>query len=383
LEAPQRVPRFVLLNGALTPVPMNPLAFLASSLVGLATKWSILRDGFGKTVPPKEDECIAAFVRRKFSAELLEKLVGPFVSGIYAGDPEKLSLRAAFPQLHQAEAQAGSVVRGSIRAAKKDRPPGEQSSRTPQSFRDGNETLNRVLGEKLGGALHFGAPVIGLRSLLGSSGGPGAFTLTVRMESDEHTFEAQNVILALPTPAAAGLLAGIAPDLSAALAGVEYAPVAVVSLGYRRSDVGHDLEGFGFLAPRSAGLQTLGSVWNSSLFPGRAPEGQVLVTSFVGGATNPGAVALGAEALAGLVHRELAPILRLAQEPTFSHVTAYERAIPQYNLGHTERVQALAKAQERFPGLYLTGNYFSGPAIGACVEHAHAVAARVAADLKP
>lgn len=377
VEAPARAPRFVLVDGALRAAPLSPFSFFFSSFVGAGTKWTLLRDIFGKSTPPANEESVSAFTRRKFSQELLEKLVGPFVSGIYAGDPEKLSLPAAFPQLHEAESKARSVVRGAIRAARRNRQPGQRRS-TLQSFANGNDTLTQALAEKLGGALHLGARVTALCHQPGSS----PWTVRIVTDGGEHTLYAQNVVLALPTNASAQLLSGLSNNLASALTGIAYAPVAVVSLGYRRADVGHNLDGFGFLVPRSAGLQTLGSVWNSSLFPARAPEGQVLLTTFVGGATNPEAVSLGAEALTGLVHRELAPILRLAQLPAFSHVTAYERAIPQYNLGHLERADLLENAGDSFPGLFLTGNYLQGPAIGASVEHAQSVAARLAARLK-
>jgi oxygen-dependent protoporphyrinogen oxidase len=154
--------------------------------------------------------------------------------------------------------------------------------------------------------------------------------------------------------------------------------VAIVSLGYHKSDVGHALDGFGFLVPRSAGLEILGSVWNSSLFPGRAPDGKVLLTSFVGGATNPQAVTRSSQALISLVHREIAPVLEIRQEPVFSNVEIYQRAIPQYNLGHGERVAALEALRAKYPGLWLTGNYLRGPAIGTCIEQALTVAGEIA-----
>jgi protoporphyrinogen/coproporphyrinogen III oxidase len=379
LEAPARAPRFVLMNGTLKPVPLSPPAFFLSSFVGAGTKWTLVRDIFGKSKQPAEEESIAAFTRRKFSTELLDKLVAPFASGIYAGDPERLSLKASFPQLYEAEAAAGSVIRGAIRAAKQSRQPGQpRQQRTLESFRNGNETLVLALREKLGGALHLRARVIAIRKSHDRAG----FEVHATIDGAENSFKARSVVLALPTNVASALLQAMAPDFSSVLRGIEHAPVAVVSLGYRRMDVGHDLDGFGFLVPRSAAWQTLGSVWNSSLFQGRAPEGHALVTSFVGGATNPAAVQLTAAALADLVHRELAPTLKLRQPPVFSHVTTYDRAIPQYNLGHTARVAALEKLPEHVPGLFATGNYLHGPAVGACVEQAQTVAKQVAAHLK-
>jgi oxygen-dependent protoporphyrinogen oxidase len=161
---------------------------------------------------------------------------------------------------------------------------------------------------------------------------------------------------------------------AALLTTLEYAPIAVVSLGYPREAVKHDLNGFGFLVPRSAHLRTLGSVWNSSLFPARAPSGHVLLTSFVGGVTDPQAVDLPDPELEAMVHRELSPILGLSRPPSFANVRIYRRAIPQFNVGHAEKISRIAAMLSNYPGLYLTGNYLRGPAWAACIEHARSTA---------
>jgi protoporphyrinogen/coproporphyrinogen III oxidase len=188
--------------------------------------------------------------------------------------------------------------------------------------------------------------------------------------------------LATPADLAGTLLRDVNAAFDPVLGGIEYAPVAVVSLGYRRDDVGHSLEGFGFLAPRSSGLRVLGSVWNSSLFPARAPAGYVLLTSFVGGATDPGAVALSPAHLAELVHREVAPVLKIRAAPAFSHVQIYRRALPQYNIGHEERLIALERLRGELPGLFFVGNYLRGPAIGNCVELGMATAQELTSKSK-
>jgi protoporphyrinogen/coproporphyrinogen III oxidase len=375
VQAPPRTPRYVLVGGALRKVPLSPRAFFASSLFSIGTKWTILRDAFGTSHPPEQDESIAAFVRRKFSAELLEKLVGPLVSGIYAGDPEQLSLRGAFPQVHEAEKSAGSIVRGMMRSVKttKEAPKERPSLLT---FREGNETLIRALAASLGDALRCNAEVIAIQRR--TKGGAEGYEVCLSAAGRDETLEVDHLIVATPTNAAAELLRQIGAGFESALQGIPYAPVAVVSLGYRKSDVGHPLEGFGFLVPRSSGLEILGSVWNSPLFPNRAPDGKVLLTSFVGGVTNPQAITRSPQELISLVHREIAPVLKIRQEPVFSSVNIYQRAIPQYNLGHGERLASLEALRAKYPGLWLIGNYLRGPAIGACVEQALAVTGEIA-----
>ena len=374
LEVPREAPRFVLIGGALREVPLSPPAFFTSSLFSFGTKWSILRDVFGMSHPPEQDESIAAFVRRKFSAELLEKLVGPFVSGIYAGDAEQLSLRGAFPQIHEAERAAGSIIRGMMRSAKTREAPRERPALL--TFREGNETLTRALAANLGDALRYSAEVIAIQRR--TKGSVEGYEVCLSTAGRDETLEVDHLIVATPTNAAAELLRQVGAGFESALQGITYALVAVVSLGYRKNAVGNALDGFGFLVPRSAGLEILGSVWNSSLFPGRAPERHVLLTSFVGGTTNPQAVTRSKEELSALVHREIAPLLDVKEPPVFSSVNVYQRAIPQYSLGHTDRLAALSSLKTKYPGLELAGNYFRGPAIGACVEQALAVTTEIA-----
>jgi protoporphyrinogen/coproporphyrinogen III oxidase len=373
VHAPSKAPRFVLVGGKLQAVPLSPPAFIGSPLFSRATKWSIARDLLGKTYPPHEDESIAAFVRRKFSAELLDKLVGPFVSGIYAGDPELLSVRSAFPQLYEAEKSAGSVIRGMMRAAKSK--SGNRGRPTLLSFREGNETLIRALASRLGSSLRTGVEATHIA--LSNQGSASRFKIALTGTAAEGTITTDRLILATSTEVAARLFHHAQPAFEQTLGGIEYAPLTVVSLGYRRENVGHSLDGFGFLVPRSAGLRVLGTVWNSSLFPNRAPDEHVLLTSFAGGATDPEVANLSPDELVNLVHREIAPLLAIARTPVFSNIQLYRRALPQYNLGHAARLTALENLRQQIPNLWFTGNYLRGPAIGACVDQSLAVADQI------
>jgi oxygen-dependent protoporphyrinogen oxidase len=374
LEAPPRAPRYVLIDGVLRPVPLSPPAFFSSPLIDRSTKWALLRDIFGKSVPPDADESIASFIRRKFSPQLLDRLVGPFVSGVYAGDPEKLSIRSAFPQIYEAEKSAGSIVRGMFRLAKSKKGPRERP--TLNTFRAGNETLPRALAKTLGPALLTEARASQVTRLT-----DGTFDIQLQQKEIQDSVKATSLIVAAPTDVAGRLLSHLDSQFESSLAPIEYAAVAVVSLGYRKADVDHSLDGFGFLVPRSAGLRVLGTVWNSALFPGRAPEGHALLTSFVGGTTDPSAAMLSPEELVRLVHREISSLLSIQQNPAFCNVTIWPRALPQYNLGHGEGLARLAALQVKFPGIWFAGNYLRGPAIGSCVEQSLAVAESVRASL--
>jgi oxygen-dependent protoporphyrinogen oxidase len=375
LPTPANAPRYVLVKGTLRPVPLNPPAFIASPLFSPVTKLRVLRDILGRSSPPKTEESVAAFTRRKFSRELLDKLVGPFVSGVYAGDPEKLSLRSAFPQLYEAEKSAGSVIRGLLFSARKRGASAEKP--TLQSFRDGNQTLIQALAANLDSNLRCGVAAQSVRITTASPDNKThtpMFEVTLLANTQEELLTTNRLIVATPAHQAAALLRDVDSQFESALAAIAYAPVAVVSLGYPKSAIHHSLEGFGFLVPRSSGLRILGTVWNSSLFPNRAPDGHVLLTSFVGGATDPAAVALSESEIVSTVHRQLASVLGISQPSSFSHFHAWQRAIPQYNLGHMQRMNLLSEIQNKHQSIRLIGNYLRGPALGACVEEALTVA---------
>jgi protoporphyrinogen/coproporphyrinogen III oxidase len=368
LRADPKAPRYILSGGRLIPAPLAPPSLLTTSLLGAGTKWRIFTEMLHRTCPPANDESIAAFVRRKFGDELLNQLVAPFVSGVYAGDPERLSLRAAFPTLYEFESKYGSVLRGAM----KSRPPKGTPRAGLCSFRRGMETLPTALGLRLGDSFLAEATVVALRR--GKANGNLWFEIDVKRREHFETLSASAVVVATPTQAASQILKGLSDQFEPALARIEYAPVAVVAAGYRCEQIQQASHGFGFLVPRSEGLHVLGTVWNSSLFPGRAPEGTACFTSFAGGATDPRLFELSDDEITETICGEVARVLRITGKPATAMIHPHARALPQYNLRHSETVSALGSLTSSVPGLFLAGNYLSGPAIGACVEQANQTA---------
>ena len=368
-KADPRAPRYVLLHHRLRKVPMSPQALLASTLLNPVSRWKIASEPFKKSQPPTEEESVAAFVRRKFGNEILEYLVAPFVSGVYAGDPEKLSLRAAFPTLDEWERQYGSVLRGAL----KSRPAREKRTEAPPlcSFRHGVAALPRAMAAKLGDALQYEARAVSVDFSAQRAVARGSAGSEIRIvrNGQEQRVSANAVVIATPAYAAAHLLETFSPQLARTLSGIAYAPVAVVASTYYRQQVGDPLAGFGFLVPRGEKVRTLGTVWNSSLFPGRAQEGGVTITSFIGGATDPDIIQLHEENIAAIVAEENARILGITGPPLEIAVWKYPRALPQYNLGHGHIVEAIRDAERASPGLFFAGNYLEGPAVGKCVEN--------------
>lgn len=373
-QADPRAPRYVLLHGRLTRVPLAPPELLTTGALSWGTKVKLFIEPFRRSVPPEPDESIAAFVRRKFTRELLENLAAPFVSGVYAGDAEKISLRAAFPSVYAWEKEHGSVLRGAMKSRLPKGPPRVQA--TLCSFRTGISGLTSCLAEKLGAHLRTGARVASLARSGSDSG--ARFEVAVEAAGQRETIRAAAVVLASPAYASAKILEWCAPQAAEILRAIEYAPVAVVGLGLRRAQVQNALAGFGYLIPRTAGRTTLGTVWNSSLFPHRAPEGHVTITSFLGGATHPQIIAQGDGEVAATVEREAAAILGITGAPVARQVSRYAQALPQYNLGHTQCMASLRAAAAQIPGLFFAGNYLEGPAISSTVECALRTAEAVA-----
>lgn len=364
LKADPRAPRYVLQRGRLKQIPMSPQSLLASSLLSAGSRWKLASEPFRKTRPPGHDESVAEFVRRKFGHEILEYLVSPFVSGVYAGDPETLSLKAAFPSLDQWEREYGSVLRGAM----KSRGSKTEHKKPPSlcSFRHGVATLPRTIAKLLGETLRAGGPVRAVRR--SSAPAEAAFEVQTEMLGRADTLRASAIVLCTPAYVSAQLLASVSSRLGTALSGIAYAPVAVVAAAYGRAQVANILHGFGFLVPRKEEMRVLGTIWNSSLFPGRAPRDKVVMTTFLGGATDRDIVSNSRDEIAAAAQADNSRILGIAGNPAASEVWTYQKALPQYNLGHHHAIEEIRNGQREVPGIFLGGNYLEGPAIGKCVE---------------
>src|SRR5271163_2191034 len=304
-KADPRAPRYVLLHGHLRKIPMSPQALLASTLLNPISRWKIASEPFKKSQPPTEEESVAAFVRRKFGHEILEYLVAPFVSGVYAGDPEKLSLRAAFPSLDEWERSYGSILRGAMKSR-----PAKGAGQGPPplcSFHHGMAMLTRTMTAKLGESARLSAHVDAISKT--GANGSARFQVRFTQKGQTETVEATAVVIATPAYAASHLIAPFSEPLARALSGIQYAGVAVASAGYFEKQVGTPLDGFGILIPRSERYRTLGIVWNSALFPEQGANGHVRLTSFVGGATDPEILERTDEEVLAVVQDESARIL--------------------------------------------------------------------------
>jgi protoporphyrinogen/coproporphyrinogen III oxidase len=375
ITADPRAPAYIYADARLQAAPMSPPALVKTKLISNSAKLRLLREPFVKARREGGEESVASFIRRRLGGEILERMVAPFLSGVYAGDPEELSVQACFPKLAEFEAEAGGILRGALRAAKQSRkdPGRPKRSLRPYrlcSFRHGLSALPEALSRSLGDRLLTRARIIGISSR-------GGFEIKVEHQGEVKTIGCSTLVVSTPAYAAGCLLSEIAPEIAALIAEIPYVSIASVPLAYRAEQIARKLDGFGFLAPRGEGLRTLGSIWSSSLFAGRAPEGWVCLTNFIGGATDVEAVKLSDEELIRIAHDDLSKVLGISEKPRRLPITRYERAIPQYTLGHAARVERIESRLRDIPGLWIAGNYLRGISLGDCIKQAERVAVEV------
>ena len=372
--------RFLFHRGKLRLLPAGLIAFLRSDLLSWHGKLSVLAERFRRPRLASTDESVEEFARRRAGREVAEVLVDAFVTGIHAGDPTMLSVRAAFPRLAQLEAEYGSVLKGIIASARMRRreweangPASERSSRL-WSFREGMGRLIESLRAKLRGPAILGIDV----KRLVRTGDCWA----VHGEGRD-SWAADAVILACPAYQQAAILGDLDAELAQLVGGIPYNRVAVVALGYRRSDVPVSLDGFGYLTPRGSRTDVLGVQWCSSAYPARAPDGMVLLRAICGGWQRPQVVGLDDARLVQIVATELRMSLKINAPPVFHRIIRWDRAIPQYLVGHLDRVAAVEKRVAGFPNLILAGNAYHGVSLNDCTEQAVLLTNRLAAAFGP
>ena len=392
-----KAPRFVFWEGRLRPTPSGP-DVVTFDLMTFAGK---IRAGLGaaglwKAPPPAYEESVEQFVRRNLGAEVFERLIEPFCSGVYAGDPAKLSMKAAFGKVYDLEQKGGSIIGGvlALLQEKNANPPPERDPRLPPkpagqtvgSFRKGLSDLPAAIAARVGtDRVRLNWQLEGI-----AVDGEGIHTLSYSTPSGPATVRARAVALTVPAYTAADLIADAAPAAASALRSFDYPPVAAVTVAYPLTSIRKDrldpetgtLPGFGQLHPRTQGITTLGTIYSSSLFPGRAPAGYQELLCYIGGATNRGIVDQGDDAIVAQVDRDLRAMLVSpdAPPPQKIGVRVWPRAIPQFNVGHLDEV-ARAKAALKGAGLggvLLGGNYVAGVALGKCVEYGYEFAKEAA-----
>ena len=364
--------RYICSGGRLHRLPESPGAFLRSGLMGITGKARLAMEPF-IAKGDLEDESLADFGRRRLGREAFEKLIDPMASGIYAGDPEKLSLKSCFKRIDELEQTYGSLIRA-MAALMKERKKSVSAAPkgTLTSFEGGMSEITDALYNALDGHVRLSKDVTAVERT------PSGYGLCL---ADGSVTEADAVVLAAPAYRAAEMLSELDPEGAKAFGSIPYPPLSVVALGFRADDIGMDVDAFGFLVPFREGRKILGMLYDSSVFPNRAPEGSVLLRAMVGGARAPEVAELEEDALVETVLAELRSITGLKAEPEFAKSFLHKKAIPQYNVGHSGVIEALEAAESRHKGLYVTGNAFRGVSLNDCVASGLALAGRMRDEL--
>ncbi len=364
--------RYIVRKSKLIALPTAPSQLLTTRLLSNGAKLAVFGEPLVEQGDSPMEESVATFVRRRFNQEVLDYVVNPFVTGIFAGDPEQLSARHAVPRLHDLEHTHGSVMKALGQMMRK-KEGGPTPIPRPISFAGGLQEIPAALARELHAEIRFKAPVTQIRR------GPKGWTVSAAYQASELY---DGVIYTAPAHCADDIeLEFEGGDRVKTITSIPHPPVAVLALGFRREDVAHKLDGFGVLAPEVERRNVLGVIFSSTIFAGRAPAGHVLLTSFVGGVRNPDLANADLSTLTARVMDDLRLLLGVRGEHTFRAFHLWSKAIPQYTLSYGRFREILDDAERRNPGLGFSGSYREGIALGEVITAADEAGERIAAQV--
>jgi len=365
--------RYMVRQGQVIRVPTRALELITSRYWSPTTKLRMLLEPLVPKSGSTAQESVADFIRRRFGSEIYERGIEPFIAGTLAGDAERVCAKSALPRFSELERQYGSIIKGAL--IRKFRGNHLAYPRHLFSFTTGMEALPIAIGEHLGSDLYTDTQVLAIERQ------GQHWLLTTESGGDTELLEADAVIMATPAVAAANLLHPLSGLLASQLRSIVYAPMAVLTLGFDVEDIDHPLDGIGCLIPALERKQVLGMLWNSSLFVQRAPTDKALITCYMGGMLNPGILEYADQELSDQAMQEMKALLGIHRDPEFIRLIRHARGLPQYHLGHQQRLQRIAEQLRLLPGLYLTGNYLNGVSVRDCIARGKKVAQEVAQGL--
>lgn len=329
--------------------------FFASGFLNFRMIGAVLSEPFQGTCK-EEDETIASFIKRRLNKDFLNRMINPLVTGIYAGDPERLSLRSTFKKFYAMEQEYGSLIKATFK--RKEKTP----KREALSFSEGLKTLVDSLQDQLGEKAQLNAQINSVIPL------DEGFEVSYKTPTGEQTIFTKKLISTLPTLATTKVFNFLEPDVKATIEEVEHAPMLLVYLGYPTGSVKHPQDGFGYLIAQQENQPYLGGIWSSAIFPDVSPKGTSLFTLFVGGVNNKHVID-NVETSIEKAKTAFEKHMEISAKPTFQSHYLYQRAIPQFNLGHYKLMETMDGIEKKYPGLYFSGNWRSGVAIGDCVSY--------------
>ncbi|WP_028845609.1 protoporphyrinogen oxidase [Thermodesulfovibrio thiophilus] len=352
--------RYILIDGQLKKVPEDPLKFFASSLLSVRGKIRMIGEYFIPPLKEDIDESVQSFVSRRVGTEFYEKLIDPMSTGIYAGDPTKMSMKSCFPKVYWLEKKYGGLIKGLI-ALKKGKKNVETAPKSMlMSFRNGMVELIQSLENKLA------SKILKNKKVLDITLNNGLYNLYM---ADGEYLQATKIVLACPAHESANIVKEFDKELSKLLASIPYPPLSVVAFGFKTEQIGFGTGLYGFLVPHREKRKILGCLFDSTIFPNRAPQGYVLLRTMIGGMRSPDLALLPDEKLIETALSELRDILSIKGNPEFIKIFRWQKAIPQYQVGHEEKLRKIDERLKSFPGFYLTGNAYRGVSVNDCIQN--------------
>jgi oxygen-dependent protoporphyrinogen oxidase len=351
--------RYILINGRLVKVFQNPVKFFLSPLLSFSGKLRMIGEYFIPPLKEEIDETVESFVSRRVGREFYEKLIDAMSTGIYAGDPSRMSMKSCFPKVYYLEKKYGGLIKGLLALKKEKKDVKAQPEAVLMSFKGGMSDLINALEIKLS------SKIIKAKKVVNISKNNSFYTVYF----NDGQIDAEKVIFACPAYESAEILKELDWEISDILKTIPYPPLSVVAFGFKKQQIGFGTSLYGFLIPYREKRKILGTLFDSSIFPNRAPEGYVLLRSMIGGRRSPELAMLNDEKLIDTALTELRDILQIKGEPYFIKIFRWQKAIPQYELGHEEKLMKIEQRLQKFPGLYLTGNAYRGVSINDCIEN--------------
>ncbi|MFA7290127.1 MAG: protoporphyrinogen oxidase [Melioribacteraceae bacterium] len=361
--------RYILRNDDLHELPTKPIPFIQTKLFSLKGKLRIFGEPF---VGKSEDgyyQSISQFVSRRLGQEFLDYAINPFVSGVFAGDPDKLSVKSAFPKLYRLEELYGGLVKGMFKGARERKKNAEKSKQTAKmfSFKNGMQTLPNAIAASLGEKVIFNISGIKI------SKNNNKYKIDYSVNGENISEDCDSVLSTVPAYIVSKYFSSFDDNLENRLEDVYHPPVMILYLGYKKEQIKRKLDGFGYLIPTKEKKNYLGAIWSSVIFQNRAPEGDEAFTIFIGGAQAPHLFASPKEELIKDVISEFSQLMKIEGEPKFIRHKFWEKAIPQYNLGYIEIEKYCDQFEENNPGLFISGNFRGGISVGDCVKNSELV----------
>ncbi len=371
---PQSKKRFFVRHGKLQEVPMSPMTMLKTRLLSPFGKLRLMMEPLMGKFSADADPSVSEFVKARMGKEALDYMMNPFFSGIYAGNTDRLSIRHCFPAFWNFEQKYGSIFWGAMKSRKEKAAAGNLFKPMMVSFKNGMSTLPEKLAELLGDSLVLNAQISQI-----DYEGVWKAAWSSPQEDGYEAFD--HLVLAVPSwslkklPLCGTLAAALEP-----LDKIEGSPMTTLTLGFKREDVEHPLDGFGALIPEKEKCSIIGSLFLSSLFENRAPAGCVTLTNYVGGMRSPELAKLSEDEVLPLVMADLRRLLGVRGEPVFKKMYTWKKSIPQYNVGYAQMLETMDQIEMDFPTVTLLGAYRGGVGVSSCIENAIARADKIVGE---